>query len=48
MAQNFQNSGQADKARQRYEQVMKEFPDTLSASIAKKRIGEIDKAGEKK
>jgi hypothetical protein len=48
MAQNFQNSGQADKAKQRYEQVMKDFPDTLSASIAKKRIDEIEKAGEKK
>jgi hypothetical protein len=48
MAQNFQNTGQADKARQRYEQVIKDFPDTLSASIARKRIDEIEKAGEKK
>lgn len=44
MAQNFQNSGQRDKAKQRYEQLVKDFPDTMCAAVARVRLEEIAKA----
>jgi hypothetical protein len=47
MAQNFQNSGQAEKAQQRYEQIIKDFPDTMSAAVAQKKLAELKAAGSK-
>jgi hypothetical protein len=44
MAQNFQSSGQLDRAKQRYEQIIKDHPNTLCAVTARAKLDEIASA----
>lgn len=41
MANNFLGIGQTEKAKQRYEQVIKDYPDTMSAAVAKKKLADM-------
>jgi TolA-binding protein len=41
MANNFLGIGQTEKAKQRYELVIKDYPDTMCASVAKKKLAEL-------
>jgi thiol-disulfide isomerase/thioredoxin len=41
MAKNFAASGQTDKAKERFDQVVKDYPDTMCAAMAKKQSAEL-------
>ena len=41
MAQNFQSANQAEKAKARYQQVIADYPDTMCAAIARRKLQDM-------
>ena len=48
MAQNFQVAGKSDKAAERYEQILKDYPDTLCAVVSRQKLEELKAVAEPK